>query len=92
MEVKEVEVIKKEKIYTFTESELNDLKCEERAYGSTKTREYIHFCFKNYHYQTNSVGGLLKFLEDLAGFLGGYEYIPNTYRWNLFDWLNKRNN
>ena len=41
MEVKEVEVIKKEKTYTFTESEFHDLKYKERAYGSRKTKEYI---------------------------------------------------
>lgn len=91
MKVKEVEVVKKENMYTFSESELKDLKCKERTYGSRKTREYIHFCFKNYHYQTNSVSGLLKFLEDLAEFLGGVNYIPNVYKWNLFDWLNENN-
>ena len=58
MEVKEVEVVKKEKIYTLTESEFGDLKGKERAYGSRKTREYIIFCYNNYiwqkKYQRNS--------------------------------------
>lgn len=86
----EAEVVKKENIYTFTESELKDLKYKERAYGSRKTRGYIHFCYKNYIYQTN-LGGIIKFLEDFADFLRGANYIPNIYKWNLFDWLDKNN-
>ena len=89
MEVKEIEVVKKEKIYTFTESELEDLKCAARAYGSRKTRGYIHFCFLNYRYKTDNIGGLCAFLQDLAPFLGGYDYIPNVYKWDLCDWLDK---
>lgn len=87
MEVKEVEITKKEKIYELTESEFKDLKRECRAYGSRKTRQYISFCFLNYYYKTNTLGGLTEFMSDLAKFLGGYDYIPNTYKWNLFDWL-----
>ena len=90
MEVKEIEVVKKEKVYTFTESELKDLKCKERAYGSRKTRGYIHFCFVNYRYKTENLGGMLEFLKDLARFLGGENYIPNIYKWNLFEWINNK--
>ena len=87
MEVKEREVIKTEKVYTLTESEFKKIKHECKAYGSRKTREYISFCFLNYYYKTNSIGGITEFLSDLAKFLGGYDYIPNTYKWDLFDWL-----
>lgn len=86
MEVKEVEVTKKEKIVTMTESELKDIKRECRAYVSRKTREYIAFCYLNYRLKMN-FGGLIEFVGDLTKFLGGYDYIPNTYKWNLFDWL-----
>lgn len=87
MEVKEVEITKKEKIYELTESEIKDLKRECKAYGSRKTKEYISFCFLNYYYKTTNIGGITEFLSDLAKFLGGYDYIPNTYKWDLFDWL-----
>lgn len=86
MEVKEVEVTKKEKIYTFTESELDDLKRDERAYGSRKTREYIVFCYNNYIWKKN-LKGLLNFVEDLIPFLT-YENksIPNQYGYSLHEW------
>lgn len=87
MEVKEIEITKKEKIYELTESELKDIKNECRAYGSRKTREYIRFGFLHYYYKTNNIGGLTEFMSDLAKFLGGCDFIPNTYKWNLFDWL-----
>lgn len=86
MEIREVEVTKTEKVYTLTESEFKDLKRECRAYGSRKTREYIAFCYLNYRLKMN-FGGAVEFLSDLAKFLGGYDYIPNTYEWDLFDWL-----
>lgn len=79
MEVREVEITKKEKIYELTESEFKDLKRECKAYGSRKTRQYISFCFLNYYYKTNTLGGLTEFMSDLAKFLGGYDYIPNIY-------------
>lgn len=87
MEVKEVEVTKKEKIYTLTESELQDLKCECRTYGSRKTREYIGFCYNNYIWKRN-IAGAVNFINDVILFL---EYknngIPNHYNWSLFEWL-----
>ena len=87
MEVKEVEVVKKEKIYTLTESELDDLKCKERTYGSWKTREYIIFCYNNYIWQKN-IKGIANFIRDLLDFLT-YEkrVIPNQYDLSLFEWL-----
>ena len=89
MEVKEIEIVKKEKVYTFTESELKDLKCEEREYGSRKTREYIMFCYNNYIWKMN-VGGAVSFIKDLFKFLT-YETnsIPNYYGWSLFEWLKR---
>lgn len=86
MEVKEVEVVKKEKIYTFTEDELQDLKCKERAYGSRKTREYIGFCWNNYIYKKNT-GGVIGFINDVISFLQ-YEKdnIPNHYGYSLHEW------
>lgn len=86
MEVKEVEVIKKEKIYTLTESELNDLKCMCKEYGSRKTKEYIAFCYDNYIWKKN-FSGVVDFINDLIDFLVGRDYIPNKYNWSLFEWL-----
>ena len=89
MEIKEVEIVKKEKLYTFTESELNDLKCEERAYGSRKTREYIGFCWNNYTWKKN-IGGAISFINNVIEFL---EYkkdsIPNHYGYSLHEWRKK---
>ena len=81
MEVKEVEITKKEKIYELTESEFKNLKRECRAYGSRKTREYIAFCYLNYRLKMN-FGGAVEFLSDLAKFLGGYDYIPSDIGMN----------
>ena len=86
MEVKEVEITETAKIYELTESEFKDLKRECRAYGSRKTRQYIAFCYLNYKLKMN-LGGLIEFVSDLSKFLGGYDYIPNTYGWDLFVWL-----
>lgn len=89
MEIKEIEVVKKEKIYTFTESELKDLRCKEREYGSTKTREYIIFCYRNYIWKMN-VGGIVSFIGDLFDFLTyKKDSIPNHYEYSLHEWRSR---
>lgn len=87
MEIKEIEISKKEKIYTLTESEYKNLKCKEREYGSRKTREYIGFCWNNYIWKKN-IGGTVSFIEDLILFLQyNTNHIPNKYGLSLFEWL-----
>lgn len=87
MEIKEIDVVKKEKVYMLTEQELTELKGKERAYGSRKTKEYIGFCWNNFYLQKN-VGGCIGFIKRLLRFLEDREPdIPNTYGWSLSDWL-----
>lgn len=89
MEVKEVEITKKEKIYSFTESELEELKCEERTYGSNKTREYILFCYNNYIWKKN-LKGLLNFISSIIPFLEGKtNVIENNFGYSLHEWRKK---
>lgn len=69
---------KTEKVYTFTEEELCQLKCKEREYGSRKTKEYIMFCIANYVLKIN-IAGTIDFMNKLIEFiLGKHKGIPNT--------------
>lgn len=87
MEVKEVEVTKKEKIYELTESEYKELLNKARNYGAQKTKEYIGFCWNNYYWEKN-IGGAISFINDLIRFL---EYqsdsINNNYGLSFWNWL-----
>lgn len=88
MEVKEVEVIKTEKIYKLSESEYKDLINDSRQYGSVKTKDYIIFSYNNFIYKTKSVGRIVEFVIDLMDFITGEtDYIRNTYELSFWDWL-----
>ena len=87
MEVREVEVTKKEEIVTMTKEEYNTLIRKERAYGARKTKQYIAFCYLNYKLKMN-LGGIVQFIDDLSKFLSATnDYIENTYGWNFWTWL-----
>lgn len=89
MEVKEVEVIKKEKIYELTESEYEDNINVAKNYGAQKTKEYIGFCWNNYYWKKN-LGGAVSFINDLMQFLGCQsDYIRNNYGLSFWDWLER---
>lgn len=89
MEVKEVEVTKKEKIYELTESEYEDKINAARNYGAQKTKEYIGFCWNNYYWKKN-LGGAVSFINDLMQFLGCQsDYIRNNYGLSFWDWLER---
>jgi|GEM_PF-1931147 len=78
---------KTEKVYTFTEEELCQLKCKEREYGSRKTKEYIMFCIANYVLKIN-IAGTIDFMNKLIEFiLGKHKGIPNTQGIGFFEWL-----
>ena len=82
-------VTKEIKMYTFTEDELRKFKSEQREYGSRKTIEYIAFCYKNYIYEFN-VGGAVELCKDILNFVHAETtYIPNTYKLNFNDWLQR---
>ena len=87
MEIKEIEITKKEKIYSLTESEYHELIREEREYGAEKTKEYIGFCYNNYPYNKKSMSGLISFVNDVIEFLEGNDYIRNTNKLSFFEWL-----
>ena len=88
MEVKEVEITKTEKVYTLTESELNELKCKERKFADKCVREYIAFCYDNYGLVKN-LGFTVDFINELADFVKGGNYIRNTYKLSLWDYIEK---
>lgn len=78
---------KTEKVYTFTEEELCQLKCKEREYGSRKTKEYILFCFANYVLELN-IAGTINFTNRMMKFiLGKHKGISNTQGIGFFEWL-----
>lgn len=87
MEVKEVEVTKKEKIYELTESEYEDKINAARNYGAQKTKEYIGFCW-NYYYKVKNFYGMTVFIRDLISFLEcKTDYINNIYNLSFWEWL-----
>ena len=87
MKVDEIEIMKKEKIYTMTQTELNNMLCDAKEFGSRKIKEYIMFCFENYNWKLNATGQSM-FLEDLTEFLNDeLTGIPNVYGLNFFEWL-----
>lgn len=88
MEVKEVEVIKKEKIYELTQSEYEKLIADSRKYGSNKTKEYIIFCYNNFVYKKTTVCGIIDFVKDLMDFvIDKNDYIRNVYKLSFWNWL-----
>ena len=87
MEVKEVEVTKKEKIYQLTESQYEELIVKEREYGSLKIKDYIIFCYNNFICEKN-VYGILSFACDLMNFVTDKnDYTRNLYELSFWDWL-----
>lgn len=90
MEVKEVEVTKKEKIYELTESEYKKLIADSRKYGSLKTKDYIIFCYNNYIYKKTTVGGIIDFVKDLMDFvIDKNDYIRNVHELSFLEWLDR---
>lgn len=93
MEIKEVEVTKKEKIYTLTEEEYVELQNKAKSYGARKTKEYIAFCFNHYVYSLKGrgcVGGLVEFASNLGRFVTDKtDYIENIYGLTFWDWLHE---
>ena len=87
MEIKEIEITKKEKIYSLTESEYNELIQKEREYGAEKTKQYIGFCYNNYPYNKRSISGTVSWINAVCSFLEGNNYIENIYGLSFFEWL-----
>lgn len=89
MDISTKTVTKDVNTYTFTEDELRKFKIEQREYGSKKTIKYIAFCSENYMYKFN-VGGVIELCKDILDFVHMETiYIPNTYKLNFNDWLQR---
>ena len=83
MEVKEKEIIIKEKVYELTERELDDIKNEYIDIGRNEIAGYIGFCWNHFYLEMN-VAGLAKFCNNLISFLNKEtNIILNAYGYSF---------
>ena len=89
MNIKEIEVVKKENVYELTESELDAIKEEYRTKGRIDVANYIAYCIKYYGYKWNW-GGLSDFVVQLCEFVNfSTKSLENVSGLSLFDYIEK---
>lgn len=89
MNIKEIEVVKKENVYELTESELDAIKEEYRTKGRIDVANYIAYCIEYYGYKWN-LGGLSDFVIQLCKFVNfSTKSLENVSGLSLFDYIEK---
>lgn len=87
MKSKKIKKLKKEKVYTLTQKEYNDLIDESRKKGIELTKKYIAFCMAYYISSTNNFESICDLATDIAIFLkGDRNYIPNRRCISFKEW------
>lgn len=88
MKIKEMESIKKEKIYELTEDELKQIIKSSYELSRIHLKEYVYFCFNNYIYEMN-IGGICKFCPEIFGLLSNNKIIRNKENLSYKDYKAK---
>lgn len=86
MNVKEVEVVHKEKVYELTESELKELKDKYFNEGIDSVLDYIVESYNNYILEKN-IGGVFEFVNEVIKFCINKHGINNHYNMSFQEYI-----
>ena len=87
MKAKKIKKFKKEKIYTLTQKEYNDLIDESRKKGIEETKKYIAFCMAYHISSAINFENICDLTTDIAAFVkSDRNYIPNRRCISFKEW------
>lgn len=90
MKAKKIRKLKKEKVYTLTQKEYNNLIDEGKKKGIELTKKYIAFCMAYYINSTGNLESICDLATDIATFVkGDKNYIPNRHCLSFKEWQEK---